>query len=563
MIQNENINRGPSKRRMPAALQLKFASTGRRVWQRSSGFEQSIELATVIRDAFKTQELPELIKKAAEIANPNAISILLYNPADQTLRQVFAAGIPVFPLWLKPGEGIGGTVFITGQPYFSNDMREDLLANPTERALVKSRLAAGCFPIHMAQEVIGVFFITFQSLPASIKGNQSSLLTASLEMVGTALHRFQLEEQAKRQIQQLDAMRAIDLAITSSLDLGGILEVLLDQVIAQLGVDAACVLVHNPGEQTLEFAATRGFTTDALQRTHLRFGEGYAGRAATEQRTILIPDLRYAQADFVRSPSFSAEGFVAYFAVPLMARSQVKGVLEIFHRAPIETNREWLNLAEAMAGQAAIAIENATLIRDLQRSNTELNLTYTATLEGWSRALDLRDRETEGHSQRVTELALRLAKAMGVGESELVHIRRGALLHDIGKLGIPDSILLKSSPLNEAEMQIVRKHPVIAYELLAPIGYLQPALDLIYAHHEKWDGSGYPRGLKGEEIPLSARIFTVVDVWDALLTDRPYRKGWPEESARNYLLQEAGRHFDPQIVSTFLTLLNETDKPGG
>jgi response regulator RpfG family c-di-GMP phosphodiesterase len=189
---------------------------------------------------------------------------------------------------------------------------------------------------------------------------------------------------------------------------------------------------------------------------------------------------------------------------------------------------------------------------DLQRLNVELALAYDTTLEGWSRALDLRDKETEGHSQRVTEMTLRLARAMGMGQSELVHVRRGALLHDIGKMGIPDSILLKPALLTEEQTAIMRRHPVYAYELLSPIDYLRPALDIPHCHHEKWDGTGYPRGLKGEQIPLAARIFAVVDVWDALRSDRPYRPGWSEDRVREHIWTLAGTHFDPKVVTVFL-----------
>jgi putative nucleotidyltransferase with HDIG domain len=243
----------------------------------------------------------------------------------------------------------------------------------------------------------------------------------------------------------------------------------------------------------------------------------------------------------------------------LVIRNQVKGVLEVFHRSPLENDREWLDFLEALAGQAAIAVENASLFNDLQRSNIELNLAYDSTLEGWSHALDLHDRETEDHTQRVTQTTLRLARAMSVDESDLVQIRRGALLHDIGKLGIPDNILLKPGPLNQEERNIIQKHPMLAFEMLAPISYLRPALDIPYCHHEKWDGSGYPRGLKGEQIPLAARIFAVVDVWDALLSDRPYKKSWSKEKVRAYLQEQAGQHFDPQVVDAFIELLNHDE----
>jgi HD-GYP domain-containing protein (c-di-GMP phosphodiesterase class II) len=240
--------------------------------------------------------------------------------------------------------------------------------------------------------------------------------------------------------------------------------------------------------------------------------------------------------------------------VPLVSKGHLKGVLEVFHREPLSADSEWLSFLDTLAGQAAIAIDNAELFTHLQRSNTDLSLAYETTIEGWSRALDLRDKETEGHTQRVTDMTLRLARAMGLSEEELVHVKHGALLHDIGKMGIPDHILLKPGALNDEEWEIMRKHPIYAYDLLSPIPYLHPALAIPYTHHEKWDGTGYPRGLKGDEIPLAARIFALADVCDALLSDRPYRKGWSKERVMRFIAEQSGKHFDPQVVECFLRL---------
>ena len=154
-------------------------------------------------------------------------------------------------------------------------------------------------------------------------------------------------------------------------------------------------------------------------------------------------------------------------------------------------------------------------------------------------------------------MAESLARALGVEEETLIHVRRGALLHDIGKMGVPDATLLKPGPLTEEEWGFMRKHPTYAYEMLSPIAYLKPALDIPYCHHEKWDGTGYPRGLKGEEIPLSARAFAIVDVWDALRSDRPYRPGWPEEKVLEHLREQKGKHFDPRVLEAFFQLLKE------
>ncbi len=362
------------------------------------------------------------------------------------------------------------------------------------------------------------------------------------------------QEEIQRQLQRLSALRAIHLAIAGSLDLRVTLSVVLDQVTTQLHVDAADILLLNSETRTLEYAAGRGFRTTALQHSRLRLGQGHAGRAADERRLIVVPSLQEDPGDFARAPLLATEGFVPYYAAPLIAKGQVRGVLEVFHRARPNADQQWLDFLEALAGQAAIAIDDSMLFMDLERANSDLTRAYDATLEGWARALDLREKETERHSERVTELALRLARAVGMRGDELVHVRRGALLHDIGKIAIPDSILLKPGPLTEEEWKIMRRHPVYAYELLAPIPYLRPALDIPYCHHEKWNGTGYPRGLRGDQVPLAARIFAVADVWDGLRSDRPYRAAWADEKARHFILEQAGEHFDPEVVQTFSSL---------
>lgn len=191
----------------------------------------------------------------------------------------------------------------------------------------------------------------------------------------------------------------------------------------------------------------------------------------------------------------------------------------------------------------------------LQGAHDDLQEAYQRTIEGWVRALDLRDRETEGHTQRVTELTVKVARTLGFSEEELTHIRRGALLHDMGKMAIPDEILQKPGPLNETEWKTMRLHPIYAYEMLSPISYLHPALDIPYCHHERWDGSGYPRGLKGEDIPLVARLFAIIDAWDALCSDRPYRKKLPKTEVITYLREKSGGLFEPRLVDIFLAVV--------
>jgi PAS domain S-box-containing protein len=361
----------------------------------------------------------------------------------------------------------------------------------------------------------------------------------------------QAEEKIKTPLAQLASLRAIDIAIMSTHDLRMIFYILLSQTIAKLDVDAARILLFNFSTKVLEFGAAQGFYASDIDKAHVQLGEEIAGRAALEG--ILMDGHRLTKEFFsANAPLFADEGFTCFYAVPLISKGKIKGVLEVFERKHVHHDRGWVDFLNSLAGQAAIAIDNASLFLDLQRSNTDLRLAYETTLEGWSAALDLRDRETEGHTQRVTKLTEQIAKSMGITGNELLNIRRGSLLHDIGKLGVPDRILHKRGPLTKSEWNTMRKHPQLAYDMLSPIAYLHGALDIPYAHHEKWDGSGYPRGLKGEEIPLAARIFAAVDVYDALISDRPYRKGWPRKKAFKYIREQMGMHFDPRVVEVFL-----------
>jgi PAS domain S-box-containing protein len=366
--------------------------------------------------------------------------------------------------------------------------------------------------------------------------------------------RKRADERIQRQLEHLTALSGIERAIASNFDLELSLAEILNHVTIELGIDAADILILNANSQMLEFAANRGFRTKTIRSRQVRLGGSYAGRAALERKLVQIPDLGAGPDSLLLATLLADDNFVSYFGVPLIAKGQVKGVLEIFHRAALDPDQEWFDFLNALAGQAAIAIEITTLFESLQRSNSQLTLAYDATIEGWSHALDLRDKETDGHTQRVTGMAVKLAHAFGLSEAELVQVRWGALLHDIGKMGVPDGILLKPGPLTHDEWVTMKKHPTFAYEMLAPIRYLRLALDIPYCHHEKWDGTGYPRGLNETQIPLVARIFAVVDVWDALTSDRPYRTAWREEKMREYMFASSGTHFDPQVVDVFIQM---------
>ena len=363
-----------------------------------------------------------------------------------------------------------------------------------------------------------------------------------------------INEQAEHRMQRLMSMRTIDMAISGSFDVGVVLGIVLDQVTSQLGSQAADILLFSQGGQTFKFSCGRGFRNQGLEHSHYKFGSDIAWRIIRERRKVEISDLKAQVNALQRTPNLSDEDFLSYIGVPLVSKGQVRGVLEIFLRERLTLDQEWYNYLEMLAGQAAIAIDNADLFEHMQSTNTELVMAYDSTLTSWANALEMRALEPKDHTRRVDNLTTRLAQGMGLSGNDLVNAHRGAMLHDIGKMGLPDSILLKPGPLTEEEWELMRKHPQIAFEMLSPISYLRPALDIPYYHHEKWDGTGYPRGLKGENIPLAARIFAVVDVWDALTSDRLYRKAWSEAEALEYIREQAGHHFDPLVAKNFLEL---------
>ncbi len=404
---------------------------------------------------------------------------------------------------------------------------------------------------------IGQLASAFQKMTEDLKMST----VARDKLVNEIAERKRAEETIQLQLKRFNVLRFIDMTITASLDLQVTLDILIILITTQLGIDAVAVLLLNKETEMLEYVASKGFRTGALKYTKLKLGDSNAGRAAMQQQIVTIPDLKQDPDGFLRSKVFANEDFITYFAVPLIAKGQVKGVLEFFHRTTLKEEQDWMEFIENVADQAAIAIDNATLFNELQLSNIELTRAYDSTIEGWSRAMDLRDKETEGHTQRVTDMTIFIARYLGVKDEELLHMKRGALLHDMGKMGIPDSILLKPGSLTEEEWKIMKLHPVYAYDMLYPIDYLRPALDIPYCHHEKWDGTGYPRGLRGDEIPLAARIFAVVDVYDALISDRPYRPAWPKEKVIKHISSSAGTHFDPFVTELFLRIAIKLKEP--
>ena len=363
-----------------------------------------------------------------------------------------------------------------------------------------------------------------------------------------------VNEHARVRQSQLGALMGIGRVINSSLGLQRVLEEVMDTLIALMRAERGFLMLRDPKNGILQPRISRGIDHLNLDAEITKVSQTIVRKVSSTGESVLTTN---AQADprFENQMSVATYQLRSILCAPLKLRNDMIGVIYVDNRAHTGIFRESdLELINAFADQAAVAIDNARLFDDLQASNRELEKAYQATLEGWVRALDMRDKETEGHTQRVTKLTERLARSMGVEGDELLHIRRGALLHDIGKMAIPDGILLKPGKLTDDERLLIQQHPLYAYEMLNPIDFLLPAIDIPYCHHEKWDGTGYPRGLRGEDIPFSARIFPVIDVWDALISDRPYRKGLPQDEVRHHIQADSGKHFDPRVVNAFFEL---------
>ena len=337
------------------------------------------------------------------------------------------------------------------------------------------------------------------------------------------------------------------------------LRAVLDETARCLGVESAMVFLLDGDTAELRSGGKHRLSQRRRRASLASFGRG--------RRWVRRPS-RVAPSSWPTSrtpprgarqlpPAILDEGIRGFCAVPLVAKGELTGVLAV--ATPGAARRLATTGWPSWKRSPARRPSRSTPVKSfehLQRAHRELELAYDTTIEGWAGALELRDKETAHHTQRVAELTLELARAAGMSEAELVHVRRGALLHDIGKMAIPDAILLKQDKLTDDEVALMKQHPAYAYELLRPIAYLRPALDIPYCHHERWDGNGYPRGLKGEAIPFAARLFAVVDVWDAIRSQRSYRESWSDERAREHIQALAGTHLDPSAVALFLRVMD-------
>lgn len=412
--------------------------------------------------------------------------------------------------------------------------------------------------VHTIQSDFQVIHAGLLNAMDRLSGLSNPVASATVQDLSNLMKSLQLlqsgvSEYLHTSQRQLQALVGVGHVINSSLGLDAVLDEVMDTVIALMRAERGLIMLYDEHGE-LSVKAARG-----MDQVNLEGNDFFVSK--TILRRVLETGVSVLTTNAQEDPRFGGQKSVveqnlrSILCVPLKLKDENIGVIFVDSRVYtglFEQND--LNILSAFADQAAVAIENARMFDKLQLANLELSEAYDATLRGWALTLELRDKETEGHTQRVTALTEILAKKMGINGKELVHIRRGSLLHDIGKMAIPDHILLKRGQLTLAERKFMELHPDFARDMLEKIEFLRPAIDIPYCHHEKWDGSGYPQNLRGEEIPFAARIFAVVDVWDALTSERPYRDPVEPLEVFKYIRAESGRHFDPRVVHAFLEL---------
>ncbi len=489
--------------------------------------------------------IEQTIRTIVNILHPSVCSLLLLNRnGDLLIPHPSCRGID--PKYLTVNiplsKGITGRVVTTGRAIRCGDVTAD----PDYFEVAPSIHSELSVPLRVNDRIIGVINVE-STTPNAYDQEDEELFTTLADGLGTAIERVRLFEAERQRRQEAEKLRQAATAITSSLNLQEVLDLLLVVIKGVVPYDSASILLP-ADNNNVRIVAARG-----LPYQERDINRSFPSANLLLQHIYLTGQpliLEDAQKDSRFEKWAASELVRGWMGIPMIAHGKVIGFITLDSFKVSAYDAASAMLAQAFAHQAAVAIENAQLFENLQQA-------YDTTLEGWGNALELRDKVTEGHTQRVAEMTLELARRLGFSGDQLTQIRRGVLVHDIGKMGVPDRILRKKGSLTKKEWEEMRRHPQYAFDLLHPIAYLRPALDIAYCHHEHWNGKGYPRGLKGEQIPIAARIFAVVDVWDALISDRPYRKAWPPKKAVKYIREQAGSYFDPAIVEIFLKMIEE------
>ncbi len=521
--------------------------------QRERELEAVASISSALRAALTRDEVyPIILDQVETLLETDGIGLVLREPESGEVQMEQARGVwsSLMHMRFAPEQATRGPILILEEPYLNNEIESSLHMFQTRP--YTGLKATACVPLEIEGNIIGSLWIGRKT---EITQDDVRILSALAHTTANAIHRVALYEQTRLYADQLALGSETGRELGETLSLSQIYG-RLSQSIYRMLPNLARVLITRFDPNTQEIVYVHGLQdsrvldTTVMPRMPLRMPD------ECDQSRVIHTRETFAKNDcklYLNGPS--SPPVQSALLVPLVIKGEALGALQLESYANRRFGKPEMQLMNLIGNTAAIAIQNALLYENLQQSHENLTLAYETTLEGWARALDLRDHGTQDHTHRVSGLAVTLGRRLGMCDGELTNLKRGAQLHDIGKMGVPDSILLKPGPLTEEEWKVMRLHPVYAYEMLYPVPEFRKILDVPYCHHEKWDGTGYPRSLSQEDIPLPARIFAVVDVWDALCSDRPYRSAWPEEKVVAYLQSQSGRQFDPQVVTEFLEMV--------
>lgn len=449
----------------------------------------------------------------------------------------------------RPGLGMTGYVIESGKAIRCLDLPSDPHYVQTDLNIKYGIYA----PISIEGSVEGA--IGIESKDYVFKDSDLGLLQSISEIVGIAARSVRLIEVLRERLHWLEILHKINEQIGIETEPDKLYKTLVDSAIEATQAESSALLIYNPNTGLLEKAAAKSWL-DKVFEIPLKPDESISGGIFQSGKTRLSPEIREDPLIIPRNLPLIPAG-CTNIGVPVVYEDKVLGVFHLSIKAPLSFTKELVEFAEMFGSYSGIIIGRIQYVRALHEAEKQIKIAYDETLEGWARAIGYRDNETFQHTLRVTNIANIIGEALSLDDKTLENLRCGAILHDVGKIGIPDNILRKPRAFTKEEKAIMRTHPSFAYELLRPIAFLSEAIIVPYCHHERWDGKGYPQGLKGDEIPLLARIFSVADVYDAMTSDRPYRKARTHEEAIKYIRSQSGRHFDPHIVDVFLEIVDK------
>jgi PAS domain S-box-containing protein len=520
--------------------------------------QEAAAIAEVGRDISASLQLSIVLERIAshakELLQVETSAVYLAEPSQAVLRAIAAIGPDAEEIKhdpLKIGEGILGNIAVHQIGEIVNYSTADergITIQGTENIPNEHLMGV---PIVSRNNLSGLIAVWRTGEGLEFRKADLDFLSSLAQQAAIALENARLFEETRQRLAELEVLQTIASALRIAQDPDEALPIILNQLVSLLDITNSLVDLIDPENGDIVTVLAKG-EWEAVSGKRIPATNSMSNRVIVSRQPFTVNNLAD---DWMSRHAFVTSAIHALACVPIMAQQQPIGALWVGRQRQKSITPEEVKLLVAIGEMVGNTIQRMKLHEQTVDQAEELALAYEMTLEGWAKALELHDKETAGHSYRVTDLTLQLSRKLGIPESQLMHIHRGVLLHDIGKMGIPDQLLKKTGPLTDDEWDIMRLHPQYAYDLLNPINYLRPALDIPYCHHERWDGSGYPRGLKGEQIPLPARIFAVVDVYDALSNDRPYRLAWNAEDVIQYISEESGKHFDPQVVEAFFQLM--------